>query len=100
MAESVGFEPDTTLLPPIGHLQRAPSDYHRLQVEVGLHVHPELRRRFEELRELERLQELLEEDLARVHRRPPARGITGMLSVVVLATDVVRIVPLPFTLTR
>src|SRR5512147_2116915 len=37
-----------------GHLQGAPSHHRRLQVEVGLHVHPELRRRLEELREAQR----------------------------------------------
>ena len=41
-------------LRPLGELQRAPSNHRRSQVEVGLHVHPELRRRLEELRQAER----------------------------------------------
>src|SRR5436190_6390288 len=98
------------LLRPLGQLQRAPANHCRLQLEVGLHVHPELRRRLEELREpqrriggypslaphelieahgrhpqrlgrrglrhLERLQELLEKNLARVNRRSQAGRIT------------------------
>ena len=41
-------------LPPARELHRASARYGRLQVEVGLHVHPELRCRLEELRQAER----------------------------------------------
>ena len=41
-------------LPPARELHRASARHGRLQVEVGLHVHPELRCRLEELRQAER----------------------------------------------
>ena len=41
-------------LRPLGQFQRAPTNHGRLQVEVGLRVHPELRRRPKMLREPQR----------------------------------------------